>query len=130
MTDLPVQTFRPDRGAYVRAHAWMAALFMALAMAVLWWLGNPHVWTGAVAALGAVALRGWYLSSEELSAEWQLTGTHLNGPGGRRVPVDQITQVRRLGSAVQVIAQSGDKHLIKYQADPKATVAAIERVRP
>ena len=52
----------PDRATYIRNHAWMAAIGMGGAMAVLWIMDNPHVWTGAVAGLAAIALRGWYLS--------------------------------------------------------------------
>ena len=119
--------FTADRSAYIRAHAWLAALAMAGAMGVLWAMGERHVWTGAVAGLGAIALRGWYLASEELAAAWEIEGDTLTGPGGRRVPLDRIETVRKMGSFVQVITKTGDKHLIKYQADPDATVAAIER---
>ena len=34
-----------------------------------------------------------------------------------------------MGSFVQVITRSGDKHLIKYQADPGATIAALRRAQ-
>ncbi len=121
--------FPADRSAYLRTHAWLAALGMGGAMAALWLLGNPHVWTGAVAGLAAVALRGWYLASEELTAVWEIKGTALVGPGGRTIPLAQIDAVRSIGSFVQVITRSGDKHLIKYQADPAATIVAIERAR-
>jgi len=120
--------FNADRAAYLRNHAWLAALGMGGAMAVLWLMGNPYVWTGAIAGLGAVALRGWYLASEELNVVWQIDGDKLTGPAGRKIPLSQIETVRALGSFVQVITKSGDKHLIKYQADPAATVAAIKRV--
>lgn len=118
--------FRPDRAAYVRAHGWMAALAMGLGMAALWVLGNPHVWTGAVGGLAAVALRGVYMASEELAAHWDLTENRLLGPGGRRVALAGIAQVNVLGSAVQLVTKTGDKHLIRYQADAGATRRAIE----
>ena len=41
-------TFTPDRATYIRTHWIMAAVAMALGMAILWALGNPHVWTGAM----------------------------------------------------------------------------------
>lgn len=119
--------FPPDRGAYLRTNAWLAAAAMAAAMAVLWALGNAHVWTGAVAGLAAIGVRAWYLASEELAVVWELEGGRLTGPGGRQVALNQIETVRKMGSFVQLITRAGDKHLIKYQADPAATVAAIER---
>lgn len=121
--------FAPDRAAYIRAHAWMAALAMAGAMALLWAVENQHVWTGAVAGLAAIAVRGWYLASEELAVVWDLEGSALTGPGGRRMALGQIEKVRSMGSFVQIITRNGDKHLIKYQADPARTVAAIETAR-
>ncbi|TDK43770.1 hypothetical protein [Antarcticimicrobium luteum] len=121
------QRFTADRTAYLRTNAWLAALAMAGAMALLWAMGNAHVWTGAVAGLAAIGVRGWYLASEELAAVWEVSDGALTGPGGRRVPLNQIETVRKMGSFVQVITCGGDKHLIKYQADPDATVAAIRK---
>lgn len=118
--------FRADRATYIRANTWLAALAMAGAMAVLWLIGNAHVWTGAVAGLAAIGARAWYVASEELAAEWVLSGETLSGPGERRVPLAQIATVRSMGSFVQVITRGGDKHLIKYQPDPAATTAEIE----
>lgn len=118
--------FSADRAAYIRNHTWMAAIAMAGAMAVLWAIGNPYVWTGAPAGLAAIALRGWYLASEDLAVVWEISDGTLSG-AGRRVPLSQIETVRTMGSFVQVITRGGDKHLIKYQADPAATRAAIER---
>ncbi|MEX0302824.1 MAG: hypothetical protein AB3N24_10405 [Leisingera sp.] len=120
--------FTPDRSAYVRAHAWMAAIGMGGAMALLWALDSPHIWTGAVGGLAAIGLRGWYMASEELAVVWTLTKESLTGPAGRSVPVIQIEAVKTLGSYVQVITKGGDKHLIKYQADPAATARAIEEL--
>ena len=124
---MAAQHFHADRGAYLRTNAWLAAAAMAGAMALLWIMGNAHIWTGAVAGLAAIAVRAWYLGSEELAAVWELEGGMLTGPAGRRVPLNQIETVRKMGSFVQVVTRGGDKHLIKYQADPGATVAAIER---
>ena len=120
-------SFAPDKGAYIRTNAWLAAGAMACAMLVLWLIGNPYVWTGAPAGLAAIGIRAWYLASEELVATWQMTDTILTGPGPRNVPLNQIDAVNILGSFVQIVTESGDKHLIKYQADPAATKAAIER---
>jgi len=121
--------FRPDRAAYVRAHTWMAAVAMAAGMAVLWAVGNPHVWTGAIGGLAAIGLRGWYLASEELAVEWTLTDARLEGPGWRNMALADIETVRILGSYVQVVTVQGDKHLLKYLADPEGAKVAIEAAR-
>jgi hypothetical protein len=118
-------SFTPDRATYRRDHAAMAAAAMGIGMAILWAMGNPHVWTGAVGGLAAVLLRGLYIASDELALRWDLTDRRLLGPGGRAVPLSRIKALNRLGSAVQIVTQEGDKHLIKYQADGDATRARI-----
>jgi hypothetical protein len=117
--------FTPDRATYWRDHAAMAAAAMGIGMAILWAMGNPHIWTGAVGGLAAIALRGAYIASDELAARWDLTTHRLLGPGGRAIPLTQIKALNTLGSAVQIVTQTGDKHLIKYQAAPAATRARI-----
>lgn len=121
------QSFTPDRTTYWRDHAGLAAVAMALGMVILWLLGNPHIWTGAVGGLAAVVIRGSYVASDELSVRWDLTNRRLLGPGGRTVRLGEIKALNRLGSAVQIVTHTGDKHLIKYQQDSKATRARIER---
>jgi len=120
-----LESFRPDRATYWRDHAWMAAAAMALGMAILWALGNPHVWTGAVGGLAAVAVRAGYVASDELGARWDITDRRLLGPQTRAVRLAEIATLRRLGSAVQVVTRSGDKHLIKYQADRAGVEARL-----
>lgn len=122
-----VHSFTPNRPTYWRDHAWMAAAAMGIGMAILWAMGNPHVWTGAVGGLAAVVLRGAYIASDELAARWDLTNRRLLGPGGRAVPLSQIKALNKLGSAVQIVTHAGDKHLIKYQADGAATRTRIEQ---
>jgi hypothetical protein len=119
--------FYTDKTAYLVSNTWLAVMAMAGAMLILWLLGNPHIWTGAVAGLGGIVVRGWYLASEELNAEWVIKNHELHGPGGRTVPLNTISQMKPLGNFVQIITSRGDKHLIKYQADPKETIRAIER---
>lgn len=123
------QSFHPDRATYYRDHAWMAAGAMALGMIVLWAMGNAHVWTGAVGGLAAVAIRAFYVASDELGARWDLTNLRLLGPQTRAIRLGEIKELRTLGSAVQVVTRSGDKHLLKYQADRDATRDAIETAR-
>ncbi|WP_371039096.1 MULTISPECIES: hypothetical protein [unclassified Rhodosalinus] len=117
--------FRADRATYIRDHAWLAAAAMAGAMVVLWIIDSPHVWTGAVAGLAAVAFRAWFLASEELAVEWRLEDGMLSGPQERRVALSEIAALRTLGSAVQIVTKGGDKHLLKYQADREAVRDAI-----
>lgn len=118
--------FVADRQAYIRSHTWLAAFGMGGAMLVLWLIGNPYFWTGAPAGLAAIAMRGWYLASEELSVVWEIeNGALISEP--RRIPLHQIDAVNTMGSFVQIVTKTGDKYLIKYQADPAATKAEIER---
>ena len=123
------RTFAPDRATYIRTHWTMAAIAMAAGMGVLWLMGNPHVWTGAVGGLAAVALRGWFLMDEALAEVWTLTATHLEGPQERRLPLSDLRETKVIGAAVQLITSDGQKHLIKFQADPSATSRAIDAAR-
>lgn len=119
--------FRPDRMQYWRDQAWLAAGGMAAGMGILWALDNPHVWTGAVGGLLAIGLRAWIMASEELAHAWHLTASALDGPGGRHVALSDIARLRRLGSAVQIVTKGGDKHLIKFNADPAAVLTTLRR---
>ncbi|MFP7569569.1 hypothetical protein [Marivita sp. S2033] len=121
--------FHPDKTTYIRTHAMMAAVAMAGAMLVLWLVGNPHVWTGAVAGFAAVAIRGWYMASELLTEVWVLDRKNLSGPYQRTTALENITKLRTIAGAVQVVTRSGDKHLIKYQEDPQAVIATINQAR-
>ncbi|MAQ84436.1 MAG: hypothetical protein CMH12_14510 [Maritimibacter sp.] len=120
-----VQSFRPSRSIYIRDTTWMAAIAMAGGMLILWIAGNPHVWTGAVGGLAAIALRGWYLASEELAVRWDLTDRRLLGPGGRTVSLAEIVRLRALASSVQIVTAGGDKHLMKYQPDVQDTLTRL-----
>ncbi|MCO8143981.1 hypothetical protein NHN26_01965 [Rhodovulum tesquicola] len=117
--------FRADRGTYIKAHALLAAIAGVGASLVLLLLGNPYPWVGIVAALLGIGVRGAYLIGEELKATWTLTDRALMGPGGRRILFENIDKARKLGAAVQVVTRSGDKHLIKFLAEPDAVVARI-----
>lgn len=121
--------FRPDKTTYIRTHALMVAVAMAGAMLVLWVMDNPHIWTGAVAGFAAVAIRGWYMASELLNEVWVMDDTSLSGPYERYTTLAEITKLRTIAGAVQVVTQSGDKHLIKYQSDPQAVIATINAAR-
>lgn len=113
--------WRADRTAYIRDHVMIAAIGAMLTCLVLWWVGNGDWWVGLIAAPAAVLVRGWYLASEELALTWTLTREAVLGSQGKRISLRDVEKVRSLGSAVQIITRSGDKHLLKYLADPAAT---------
>lgn len=115
-----------DKASYWRSHGIMAVIGGAVAGGVLVAIGNPTPWVGPVAAVAAMAARGWYLASEALVAHWRLTDQRLQGPGGRAISLAQIKLVRPFLGDVQVITRSGDKHLMKYMGDIPAVVAAIK----
>jgi hypothetical protein len=121
-----IAEFKSDRATYWRENAWLAAIAMAGGMGILWAIGNEHVWTGAVGGLFAIAVRSLYLSSDETKMRWDLTDRRLLGPGTRVLALDNIAKVNTIFSAVQVVTVTGDKHLLKYQADTGAVKSAIE----
>ena len=129
MVEAPPLRFRADRATYFRSHTRLAAIAMGGAMGVLWLIGDPNIWTGAVAGLGAMALRGWFLASEELGVTWEVRDGYLLGPQDRRIALANIETIRSMGSFVQLITRDGQKHLIKYQADAGATIAALRRAQ-
>jgi len=122
--------FPADRATYFRAHLRMAAVFMAGAMGLLWVMGNSEYWVGGIGALAAISVRGWYLRDEELAVDWRVEDDALLGPADTAILLSDITAARAMGSFVQIVTERGDKYLIKYQADPAATIAAIERAKP
>jgi hypothetical protein len=125
----PIAVFRADGASYWRSHAVMALIAGGIAGAALLYGGNAAPWVGPVAAVLAIGLRAAYLRSEAMAEEWSLTNRRLIGPGGRVAPLSSLKLVRPFLGAVQLVTQSGDKHLIKYQADAAATVAAIEQAK-
>ncbi|MBN2907507.1 MAG: hypothetical protein JXJ18_12430 [Rhodobacteraceae bacterium] len=121
-----IESFHAARATYVRDHVILAALGSLGAMGVLLAMGDPNFWVGTVAAVAAIGVRGAYLASDDLTARWDLTQTRLLGPQGRAVRLDRIARLNSLGSAIQIVTQDGDKHLMKYLADKAAVKARIE----
>lgn len=129
---MPEQDFRADRATYIKAHVFLAVIGSVVITGILLAIGNPYPWTGIVATVLALLVRGWFMMSEELGHVWTLSNTDLSGPMGRRVLLDNITHVRTIGSAVQVISTSGDKYMIKFLSDPdnvKRHIAAAAGVK-
>ncbi len=124
-----LQSFTADRATYIRSSAWLAAGAMSFGMIALWAMGNPHIWTGAVGGLAAVGVRTVYLMSEELASRWDLTNQRVLGPGTKAIHLSEIKELNKMGSVVQIVTHAGDKHLIKFQADPTATITAIQSAK-
>lgn len=121
-----VVEFTPDRDTYIRGHIKLAAFFMAAAMGVLWLMDKTDLWVGAIGALAAVVVRGWYLMSEELAAIWRIEGDAVIGPAGQSIPLSSIAKVNTLGSYVQIVTKDGHKHLIRHQKNAQATQAILQ----
>lgn len=120
-----VAEFRADRPTYWRSHLIMAVVLGAAAGLLLIWLGNPWPVAGPIGAVLAIGTRAAYLAPEALAETWRLTDRRLLGPGGRAAPLAQLRSARPFLGAVQITTTTGDRALIKYQADPAATAARI-----
>ena len=117
--------FRADRLAYWRGHVILAVVLGAAAGLFLLWQGNPYPVAGPLGAAIAIFARAAFLASEALGEVWRLTDRRLLGPGGRAIPRVQLRSARPFLGAVQVTTTTGDRHLIRYQADPAATANRI-----
>lgn len=123
-------TFLPDPKRYWSDHAILAVLGVVLVSAVQIWLGRPgQIAIAALAIAVGMALRGLYFKSEAFARRWQLTEKRLIGPQGRQVMLLEIATVRRLMGDVQLVTNSGGKHLIRHLADAGTVVAEIERAK-
>lgn len=121
--------WRADPATYWRGHAIMAVIGGIIAGVALLASQNPSPWVGPIAAAAAMGIRGSYLASEALALNWRLTDRRLLGPGGRTISLPQIARARPFLGDVQIITRSGDKHLMKYMADTKPVIAAIDAAR-
>ena len=76
-----------------------------------------------------MAARAAWFRSEAFARRWQLTDRRLIGPQGRQVMLLEIKTVRRLMGDVQMVTNSGAKHLIRHLADSEPVLAAIDAAR-
>lgn len=120
-----VAEFCADRSAFWRSHLIMAVVLGAAAGLMLVWLGNPWPVAGPIGAVLAIGARAAYLAPEAMAEVWRLTDRRLLGLGGRAAPLAQLRSARPFLGAVQITTTTGDRALIKYQADPTATAARI-----
>ncbi len=119
--------FKGDKSTYIRVHVIVALLGAVLLSGGLYLAGNPDWWIGIVGSFAGIAMRGYYIASEQLGFEWVLTNTSLNAPGERAIALDEIKTLRSLLGSVQIITNTGEKFLIKYQDDPERVIARINR---
>ena len=124
-----ITSFPPARSTYIREHILLAALGALLLSGVLFYIDNPHPWTGVVGSVLAIGARGAYAMSEQLGMVWKLTETKLIGPDAREIPLADVKDARTMLSALQVVTQTGDKYLIKYQPDPATGARLILKTR-
>ncbi|MCI2395418.1 hypothetical protein [Aliiroseovarius sediminis] len=127
--EILIQSFSGNMLTYVKEHVLLAALGSVLMSGILIYMGNPHAWTGVVGAVAAIAVRGVYVAREQVGFTWHLTDRRVIGPGERTILLNNIAKVNVIFSAAQVVTRTGEKYMLKYQADAKATQAAINRVR-
>ncbi len=124
-----VEEFSSDRKTFIRDHIVMAIIGSVLMFAILYATGNPAPWVGIVGSVVAISIRGFYTLSEQQEFRWQLGNQSLIFPNERAVPIADITTVRSMFSSVQIITGTGEKFLIKFQADPQDTVQKIQAMR-
>ncbi len=121
--------FSADRQTYIRDHIVMALVGSVGMTAILYAVGNPFPWVGVAGSVIAISVRGFFIMSETLGFRWQLTAQNLSFPGERTIPLSQIKTVRSMLSAVQIVTDSGEKFLIRFQQDPQDTVARIQAMQ-
>lgn len=124
MSEQPI-VFAADRRTYIRDHIVMALLGSVGMTAILYAVGNPSPWVGVVGSVVAISVRGVFIMTETLGFRWHLTQQNLSFPGERILPLSQIKTVRSMFSAVQIVTDSGEKFLIRYQQNPQDTVETI-----
>lgn len=128
MSEQILARFTGNKAVYIRVHVIMAVVGAVIISSVLYLANNPDWWVGIVGSFAGISMRGYYIASEQLGFTWTLTPTRLNLPSGRHVLLEDIENVRSLLGSVQLITREGDKHLIKYQADPEKVIAEINRI--
>jgi len=129
MDDQVIARFSGDKAVYVRVHVIMALVGAVMLSGGLYLIGNPDWWVGIIGSFAGIAMRGYYIASEQLGFVWGLTPTHLNAPNERAIALREIETVRSLLGSVQVITDAGEKFLIKYQAEPERVISEINRAK-
>lgn len=124
-----IAEFTGNMATYIKEHIMLAAIGSVLAAGVLMLMGNEHAWTGVVGAVAAIGVRGLYVASEQVGMTWTLTNHRVISPAEVPIPLSEIERVRTIFSAAQIVTRSGDKYMLKYQANPAATARTIEEAK-
>lgn len=124
-----IARFSSSRTIYIYEHIILAILGSILMVGFLLYQGNPDWWVGIVGAFAGIAIRGFYVASEQLEFVWELTDRRLISPSERAIPLSEITDARGMFSAVQIITNDGEKFLMKYQPDKNDVIRQILAAR-
>ena len=125
MSDPSTVRIMSNRDTYIREHVILAILGGVLMTGYLALTESSSLWVGVVGAFAAIGIRGFYLYKEQLENVWVLTEQSLTLPNGTTIPLGEIKAVRGIFSAVQVVTNDGDKHLIRYQSDRAGVIKTI-----
>ena len=125
-----LETFRPDRGVYLRNTLILMVVFGVIVGGVLVAMGDPNPWVGPLAAILGLGARAWFLASEALAAAWRLTDRRLLGPAGQVIARADLAEARKVFGEVAVVTRAGEKFLIKYPANPDAVIARLNGAKP
>ena len=122
--------FLADNRRYWVDHVLLGVIGIVLVSAILLYMGKAdQIAIAAVAIAVGMAARAAWFRSEAFARRWQLTDRRLIGPQGRQVMLLEIKTARRLMGDVQIVTNSGAKHLIRHLADSEPVLAAIEAAR-
>ncbi|WBL33417.1 hypothetical protein O5O51_01515 [Sinirhodobacter sp. HNIBRBA609] len=122
--------FLADNRRYWVDHILLGIFGIVLVSAILLYMGKTDQIAIAAAAIAVgMAARAAWFRSEAFARRWQLTDRRLIGPQGRQVMLLEIQTVRRLMGDVQIVTNSGAKHLIRHLADSEPVLEAIETAR-
>ena len=122
--------FLADNRRYWVDHVLLGVIGIVLVSAILLYMGKAdQIAIAAVAIVIGMAARAAWFRSEAFARRWQLTDRRLIGPQGRQVMLLEIKTVRRLMGDVQMVTNSGAKHLIRHLADSEPVLAAIDAAR-
>ena len=126
VNETEIARFQGNKRTYVREHIILAVLGSALATLFLVIIGNPTPWVGIIGGILGIAIRGFYVATEQLGFVWVLTNQRLISPNERDIPLHDIKAVRGIFSAVQVISSDGQKYLLKYQPNRLGAIKTIQ----
>ncbi|WP_151718250.1 hypothetical protein [Gemmobacter serpentinus] len=120
-----VTSFRADHAVYIRNMMivmLVAGAVLALAETLR---GAAYPWAIPAFAICMIGLRAWHMAGLAMSLEWQLTDRRLIGPGGRVIPLAEISAVRNILGTVLVMQKGAKPAVIRFHPYPKGVIAAL-----